>query len=287
MKEIAKRSIADHLASNSKAHALAHLGMGSECALTVWTNEHDLVSYNQTEGHAFSFYLAGGQGSSRLDTKSGHGWPGAVCVMPQGNNSTWQIGERFSFLHLYLSDQEIRRIFAHTFDKDSRLLDIREQTFVDAGAMAPVFQELYKAVYSEDTLLAEQSIQSFIFESMTSSLLGELKTPNLSGGLSPAKLNKVKDYMRANLSENISLKELAGLVDLSEYHFQRNFTTQCGVSPHIWLTHLRVEHAKELMRQKTKMAEVSDACGFSSQSHFSRTFKTYTGRTPGDYKKSL
>lgn len=287
MTEIRKTLIEDHLASKTKATALASLKLGSECSLALWSNSDDEVIYEQTEGHAFSFYLAGGKGSTRLDQDNGHGWPGAICVMPQGHNSRWLVTERIEFLHLYLSDSEIRRLYAQTFDKDSRLLDVREHTFVSAQKLTQFFLNLQDAVYSENTMLAQQSIVSFFYESMTCRLLGELNAPSLSGGLSPKKLKMVKDYCAANLSHNISLKELADLVGLSEYHFQRNFTAQCGVSPHIWLTRLRLEQAKDLIRQNQKMVEIADACGFSSQSHFARTFKRYTGITPGTYSKKL
>lgn len=136
-------------------------------------------------------------------------------------------------------------------------------------------------------MLAEQSISSLICEAVTCGILGELKRPLLTGGLPPRKLKMVKDYVVAKLGQQVSLKELAALVELSEYHFQRNFKAQCGVSPHVWLTSLRIEYAKELMGKNKSLAEVADACAFSSQSHFSRTFKTYTGMSPGAYVRDL
>ncbi|WP_417782858.1 helix-turn-helix domain-containing protein [Terasakiella pusilla] len=285
MTEIKKQSVHARL-SQSKATALANLQVGADRALAVWRNTHDLVTYEETDGHTFSFYLAGGKGVRRLDVNSDPGWPGAVCVMPQGHTSLWEVQERIEFLHVYLSDRELRRLYAHTFDKDARLLEVVEQTFVSAqGQLAEVFGQLHQAVYSQNTLLAEEAIVSFFSESMMHRVLGEAKMPSLTGGLPPKKLQLVKDYVISNLSQQVSLKELADLVGLSEYHFQRNFTAQCGVSPHAWLTALRIDHAKDLMRSDMRMADISEACGFANQSHFSRTFKGQTGATPGGYRK--
>jgi len=287
MIENVKKSIGNHLASQTKATALSQLKMGCDCSVAVWTNSSDLVSYEHTEGHAFSFYLAGGEGVSRLDRDSGHAWPGSVCVMPQGHSSVWQVEDRIDFLHVYLSDQELRRQFAHTFDKDARLLEVREHTFIDSERLSGAFLQLRAAAYDGNQMLAEEAIAALICDAATSNVLGELLHPALTGGLSPRKLNLVKEYMAANLDRNITLKELANLVNLSEYHFQRNFKAQCGVSPQVWLTRLRVDHAKELMRQNQNLAQIADACAFSSQSHFSRTFKKYTGASPGVYVRNL
>lgn len=287
MIESVNKSIGNQLASQTNARALSQLTMGRDCALALWTNRSDVVSYEHTEGHAFSFYLAGGEGVSRLDIDSGPGRPGVMCIMPQGHSSTWQVNDRLDFLHVYVSDQEIRRQFAHIFDKDARLLEVRERTFIDSAELSGVFFQLQNAVSTGQPILAEQSISSLICEAVTCGILGELKRPLLTGGLPPRKLKMVKDYVVANIGQNISLKKLAALVGLSEYHFQRNFKAQCGVSPHVWLTSVRIEYAKELMRRNQSLAEIADACAFSSQSHFSRTFKTYTGMSPGAYIRDL
>ena len=246
------------------------------------------MTYEHTEGHTFSFYLSGGEGVSRVDLgRENHGWAGAVCVMPQGYSSTWQVKEPFEFLHVYVSDQELRRQFAQIFDKDARLLDVREQTFIPSGGLSSIFLNLQNAVASEDYINAQEAISTLICGAFTLNVMGELKTPALTGGLSLRNLKRVKDYVIANLDQNISLKDLADLVHLSEFHFQRNFKAQCGVSPHVWVTWLRVEQAKELMRKKESLAQISHACAFSSQSHFTRTFKKYTGMSPGVYMKEI
>ncbi|MDV7338911.1 AraC family transcriptional regulator [Terasakiella sp. A23] len=287
MNKAVKKSVGTHLETQSNAKMLSHVKVGGDCALTIWTNDSGQVSYDRTEGHTFSFYLNGGQGVSRLDHGKVQGWPGSICVFPQGHSSSWEINERFEFLHVYLSDQELRRQFAQTFDKDARLLDVREHTFINSDQLKQAFVQLQNAAFDEDPMYAEEGVTSLLCEAMASDVLGEFRRPSLTGGLSPKNLKIVKDYVMANLDRPITLRELAALVNLSEYHFQRNFKAQCGVSPHVWMTHLRIDHSKHLMGQKQSLADISSACAFSSQSHFSRTFKSYTGMTPGAYLKNL
>lgn len=285
MNKAGNRTIGNHLADRTKAQALSRWEVGLDCAVSLWTNQNDLVRYEHTEGHAFSFYLEGGEGVSRQDKECGQGHKGAINIMPQGHSSCWDVGGRFYFLHVYLSDEELRRQFAHIFDKDARLLEMRDHTFVQSDALSVCFQNIQSAVCEGHPLAAEQAMTSLIYEAVNSGLLGDWVGPSLKAGLSPAKLNRVKDYMHEHLDQNISLKELAALVDLSPYHFQRNFKAQCGVSPHVWLTWARINRAKELLGHQEPVSRIADACAFSSQSHFTRTFKQYTGLTPGAYAR--
>ena len=105
-------------------------------------------------------------------------------------------------------------------------------------------------------------------------------------GLSSAKLRVVLDYVNAHLHRNIELAELAGLVELSQYHFLRLFRTACGVTPHHYLVQRRVEIATSmLLHEDVTLAEVAYRLGFADQSHFSRHFRRITGAPPGRLRR--
>ncbi|MCB6603699.1 helix-turn-helix transcriptional regulator, partial [Erysipelatoclostridium ramosum] len=54
-----------------------------------------------------------------------------------------------------------------------------------------------------------------------------------------------------------------------------------------YLIRLRVQQAKELLETTNySIAQISDSCGFSSQSYFSQVFKKACGMTPNAYRKS-
>jgi AraC-like DNA-binding protein len=108
-----------------------------------------------------------------------------------------------------------------------------------------------------------------------------------SGGLAPWQLRRAMDFIRANLSGNISLEQLASVCDLSVNYFARAFKECTGVLPHRWLVEMRLEKAKDLpLNTKMPLAEVAVACGFADQSHFSKTFVRATGNTPGAWRAS-
>jgi len=107
-----------------------------------------------------------------------------------------------------------------------------------------------------------------------------------NGSLAPWQLRRAMDFMRAHLSGNISLEQLASVCDLSVSYFARGFKNLTGMPPHRWIVEMRLEKAKDLLlNTKTPLAEVADACGFADQGHLTRTFRRATGDTPGAWRR--
>ncbi|GFE71767.1 hypothetical protein CFPU101_43770 [Chroococcus sp. FPU101] len=113
------------------------------------------------------------------------------------------------------------------------------------------------------------------------------QTPNYNGGFAQHKLRLVIDYINDNLERELSLKELAALTQMSQYHFCRAFKQTIGFSPHQYLIQQRVERAKQLLQKEgMSIGAVANACGFTHQSHFHRHFKRLTGVTPKTFLNS-
>jgi AraC-like DNA-binding protein len=110
--------------------------------------------------------------------------------------------------------------------------------------------------------------------------------PVSAGGLAPWQLRRAEELLRANLAGEISLARLAAVCGLSVRHFTRGFKAATGVPPHQRLLALRVEAAREqLTNSSTPLAEVAGLCGFSDQSHFTRTFVRHVGVSPGAWRR--
>jgi AraC-like DNA-binding protein len=91
------------------------------------------------------------------------------------------------------------------------------------------------------------------------------------------------DYLTEHYAENISLDLLAGIANLSPFHFNRVFSEQFGMPPHAFQTQLRVLRAKTLLRQGWTISQAASETGFADQSHLTRHFKRLTVITPGQY----
>jgi len=95
-----------------------------------------------------------------------------------------------------------------------------------------------------------------------------------------------REYIAAHYDRNISLGDLARLVNLSPFHLNRVFTKEIGMPPHAFQTQMRIAAAKKLIQSGLPLASVAATSGFADQSHFIRQFKRLMKITPGEYLKT-
>ncbi|MCF4239049.1 AraC family transcriptional regulator [Acinetobacter baumannii] len=82
----------------------------------------------------------------------------------------------------------------------------------------------------------------------------------------------------------ISLEELAQRVGLSRYAIIRLFKANVGLTPHAFQINLKINQAREQLKQGVPLAELAVNLGFSDQSHFHKAFKAHTGVTPRQFQ---
>lgn len=260
----------------------AHFGVG------VWSNQYDKVTYQKADHHTLSLYLDGGYSTRRLDRRSaGTGAPDKLTILPAGHQSEWEIGGRQRFVHLYFSDSILRDIALKDFDMDPRLVELPDATYFDDQYLREHYRHL--TVHNWDSpehLLALQEQMTVIIADLLMRYNVKPASPSAyQGGLTRHTLNRVMDYIYANLDQTIQLDELAETAGISTFHFARMFKVSTGQSPHQKVLETRIAHARSLLEQGQSQLDTSLACGFASQSHLSRAFKHYVGITPGQYGK--
>jgi len=110
---------------------------------------------------------------------------------------------------------------------------------------------------------------------------------SISGGLSGFKLRRVKEFINANLEEDLGLAEISAVADLSQFHFARAFRKSTGLTPQQYLMQQRIERAKELLsKEDLPIVEVSLRTGFKNQSHFTSLFRKFTNLTPKVWREA-
>ena len=96
------------------------------------------------------------------------------------------------------------------------------------------------------------------------------------------------NFINNNYERDISLTDISKYVFLSTSYFTRAFKEEMGVSPINYLLTVRVERAKELLRETdAKISDIALSVGFSNQQRFNDIFKKYTKKTPLQYRKSF
>jgi AraC family transcriptional regulator len=112
-----------------------------------------------------------------------------------------------------------------------------------------------------------------------------LPVPLIKGGLPRSSLTRVLNYMNEYSHTSLRLADLADVAETSLFHFARLFHDCMGVPPHQYLTQLRIEKAKAMLRvPRFSMAQVAAATGFANSGHFAKTFRRVVGVTPSKFK---
>jgi AraC family transcriptional regulator len=90
-----------------------------------------------------------------------------------------------------------------------------------------------------------------------------------------ARVNRVIDYIEANIAKELSLSELADVAQFSPFHFHRIFSSMAGETLNDFIQRIRLEKAvaKLLDNPRKSITEIALECGFSGSSTFARAFK--------------
>ena len=100
-------------------------------------------------------------------------------------------------------------------------------------------------------------------------------------GVQNTKVLSIIELMESNLSEPLSLIEVADRVGLSRRQIERLFRTEMGRSPARYYLEIRLDRARHLLIQSMMpVVEVAVACGFVSASHFSKCYRELYARSP-------
>jgi AraC family transcriptional regulator len=128
-----------------------------------------------------------------------------------------------------------------------------------------------------------QLLAMFLVEKYTDAAAGK---PDLRGGLPIRQLRKIEDYVSEHLAAPISVEMLAGLVELSPFHFSRVFKQATGMTPLQFVTRERITRAQQFIRETSRsLIEIGLEVGYASPSHFARVFRQMTGTTPTSWRK--
>lgn len=99
-------------------------------------------------------------------------------------------------------------------------------------------------------------------------------------------VDEIKSYMKNHLAEDLSLDKISLHIGMSKYALCRYYKAFCGRSIMEDFKHVRIAHAKRLLRYSSdSVEEIGHRCGFDSHSYFSLRFREICGCTPTEYRK--
>ncbi|MDA8515450.1 helix-turn-helix domain-containing protein [Citrobacter sp. Igbk 16] len=276
-----------------KHNAVLHesVALHSGIQLAAWSNKRDTIT-QYCDHHTLSLYVADGYESYH---KTAGGWkngggPDRFCLMPKDSESSWDIRDDLSFVHLYCTDAHLREVGEKVWDKNPYSFTLDEHTFGSDPGITAVYRQF---LLGNDW---QQPANHLTLSAASSLLLTHLiqhysnvqwRPPVVTGGLAPATLRNVLAYIDAHLAYPMTLSDLAGEAALSDFHFARMFRQSMNMALHQYVMQRRMALAQQLVRYSSRsLSDIAMACGFSSASHFSNRFKQVTGKTPTQLRAS-
>jgi AraC family transcriptional regulator len=221
--------------------------------------------------------------------------PGTIWLCPAGicEEATRLSDDMPEVLHVYLPPHSFLGLIGdnHT---DFRAQDLRYQS----GAKNLPLLRFTDEIILE--LREETSSGGLKIDALAIELIGVLArdyaetSPSgrpvslAKGVLDRRRLDRVLDYIEANLDADVRISDLADAACFSLYHFARAFHQATGRPPHAYLSQRRLDRAKKLLAYSdSSLVDISHTCRFSSQANFTKAFTRAVGASPGRYREAL
>ena len=101
----------------------------------------------------------------------------------------------------------------------------------------------------------------------------------------PNRIRPILDYIYANYNRDVPLSVLSARFFFSQGYLGRILRETTGLSYIEFVTHLRMEHAMQLLKDSSRsIAEISAEVGYKDSNYFSKVFKKANGKTPQAYR---
>jgi AraC-like DNA-binding protein len=103
----------------------------------------------------------------------------------------------------------------------------------------------------------------------------------------PKAVSRAVAFLQARACDHIRLEDVSEASGVGLFHLIRLFQKHLGLTPHAYLTQVRIEKSRRLLRLGESVVQVALEVGFADQAHFTKRFKQFTGTTPGLYARSM
>lgn len=208
-------------------------------------------------------YNTKGAGAMNIDGAEYNFAKGSIFLIPPGTLHEKTSEGGFEDYYFQFSGADfVPRVYKLEDDCDKKLFHL---------------MEILYCTYHENRALS-------VCESLFDALMGLLK-PELGG----ARMDKYVQVLQHILIREFSNPDFK-LIDASREipvntdHLRRQFKKELGLTPHGYLTQLRMENAKHLLRDGVSVAEAAYQSGFYDPLYFSRAFHKYAGMPPVQWK---
>lgn len=283
MDNISQEQAADHMpladAETTRFWRDSRFG-GMEClTATFLTHEfaphaHDTFSIGAIE--------SGGQIATIRGTREASG-PGDLYLINPGeihDGAPYEGGYRYRMIYPDLS--LLREILEDVTGKPFRGMPAFGRQILRDQALADAFHAAHRTLEVGSGALETSQAMFLVLDAMFRRHGSSIIVP--TDTVEKSAVHRARDYLVENFASDVGLEELAEVAGLSRAHLIRAFRKEFHITPHSFLTDIRIREARKRLSRGGLPAEIALECGFADQAHFTRHFKSRTGLTPGQYR---
>lgn len=268
------------------APALAVRLMHEDLHIAVWRQRDRYYEIPALADPVISLHV-GGRGRVRFG--DGDGWSrrsstlGTVSFLPPGIPSRWLV-EGGAVEHLTIvagAASPLRPVVMAAADA----IEVGRPDALNVG----LARALVDALSAGPPDAADELFVRSLCETLIRNFAREHRADRRGAAASPCEVTSTAiATMESRYAEPLSVQTLAGVAGVSVPHFGTLFKKATGWTPHQYLLHVRVEKAREALRESSvTVAQIAHHVGFSSQSHLNAAFRKIMGMTPAQYRVRL
>lgn len=161
---------------------------------------------------------------------------------------------------------------------------LRTISFHTQGPVPAIVQRMHREFVAQE--YAWKLVLEGLLLELSAQLARVAERSSTGSGGPPQWLIRIREQLHASSDHVPTFSVLAASAGVHPVHLSRAFRRSYGVTPGQYLREIRVERAKQLLKQPSlSIPQVAAALGFSDQSHLTRTFRRVTGTTPAAYRR--
>ena len=246
------------------------------------TKKH--FSYHYHDFHKIIVFISG-KVTYHIEGKAYHLKPRDILLVSQGAIHKPEIDpsvpyERYIFwIRDDLSCQELNTCFQKANDRSFNLVRADSALQERLKDLLPEIEQTLQNKHFGDTVLRNALFTQFMIY-INRIFLRTSSSPDKKTYSSDTQVEQLLKYINRNLSENLSIDQLANRFFFSKYHMMRKFKNETGYTIHNYITSKRLLMARSLISQGMPVMKAAQASGFHDYTTFVRAYKKQFGKAP-------
>ena len=241
-------------------------------------------SYHYHDFHKIIVFISG-KVTYHIEGKAYHLKPRDILLVSQGAIHKPEIDpsvpyERYIFwIRDDLSCQELNTCFQKANDRSFNLVRADSALQERLKDLLPEIEQTLQNKHFGDTVLRNALFTQFMIY-INRIFLRTSSSPDKKTYSSDTQVEQLLKYINRNLSENLSIDQLANRFFFSKYHMMRKFKEETGYTIHNYIVSKRLLHARSLISQGMPIMKAAQMSGFRDYTTFVRAYKKQFGTVP-------